>query len=164
MDTNDDPTNKLESTSLKSLNRKRMCSCKRINCKAIKRPIPCLFAFTLLISGTGSYYSMVAPELLKLINNFYYWAILVVLQSMLFLYVVINFLIATLIDPGRFQKVIISLDDPNYNDDTKSPLYKMITIKNTTVKIKWCSVSSYYQLFFFYQYFHSPVYGNPSPL
>lgn len=141
--------NKLETASLRSLShhrkRRKWCNVSRINRKAIKRPIPCLFAFTLLISATGSYYSLVAPELLRIIVNFHHWAALVTCQSILFLFVLVNFLIAILIDPGRFQKFIISPDDPNYNDDTKSPLYKTIQIKNTTVKIKWCSTCNFYR-------------------
>jgi hypothetical protein len=41
-------------------------------------------------------------------------------------------------DPGRFPEVVISPDDPTINYDTKSPLYKTITIKKVKVKIKWC--------------------------
>lgn len=120
--------------------RRQWCDVRSINRKAIKRPLPCLFAFTLLISATGSYYSLVAPELLRLIENFYHWSAIIVLQSILFLLVLVNFIIATLIDPGRFPKFVIAPDDPNFSDDTKSPLYKTILIKQTTVKIKWCSV------------------------
>lgn len=138
---------KLEAASVHSLShhnhhqrkRRKWCDVKKINGKAIKRPIPCLFAFTLLISATASYYSLVAPELLRLIDE-YHWFALVSCQSALFLYVLVNFMIAVLIDPGRFQKFVIAPDDPNFNDDTKSPLYKTISIKNTAVKIKWCSV------------------------
>lgn len=145
---NNDQINKLESESLhsrqhehhRSKRRNKWCDVKKINRKAIKRPIPCLFAFTLLISATGSYYSLVAPELLRLIDE-YHWFALVSIQSALFMFALVNFVIAVIIDPGRFQKFVIAPDDPNFNDDTKSPLYKTIQIKEIAVKIKWCSVS-----------------------
>jgi hypothetical protein len=142
---NNNNNNKLDSSvsvrSSSNNRKRRWCNVKKINRKAIKRPIPCLFAFTLLISATGSYYSLVAPQVLELLDeNFYYWSALMVGQTGLFLFVLSNFLIATLIDPGQFEKIVIAPDDPNFNDDTKSPLYKTIMIKQTTVKIKWCSV------------------------
>ena len=117
----------------------------KINRKTLKRPLPCLFAWTLLIGTTGAYFAMVSPKLLELLEfNYIYWFSVIGSQSIIFLYVLVNFLIATLRDPGRFPKVIISPDDPSFNDDTKSPLYKTVTIKKTQVKIKWCSVRKKY--------------------
>ena len=114
----------------------------KINRKTLKRPLPCLFAWSLLIATTGAYFAMVSPKLFDILEqNYFYWISVVGVQFIIFLYVIVNFLIATLRDPGRFPKVVISPDDPTFNDDTKSPLYKSITIKKTQVKIKWCSVS-----------------------
>lgn len=111
--------------------------------KAIKRLIPCLVAWTLLVSSSGVYFAFVATELYILMGkeNLIYWIVLMNFQCILFLYVVVNFLIAILRDPGRFEKIIISEDDPNFSDDTKSPLYKTVKIQKAAVKIKWCSVS-----------------------
>ena len=127
-------------------NSRRACqNCNDEECKlsrkTFKRPLPCLFAWTLLISATGSYFMFCAPELERIIDDFFYWLMTMVAQCLIFVYVIVNFLIATLRDPGRFPKYIIASDDPNFNDDTKSPLYKTITIKKAQVKIKWCSVS-----------------------
>ena len=119
----------------------KISNCKQIG-KMIKRLIPCLVAWTILVGSTGSYFAFVAIELLSIMeNNLIYWIVLIMIQSLIFLYVVVNFLIAILRDPGRFEKVIISSDDPNFNDDAKSPLYKTIKIQKAQVKIKWCSVS-----------------------
>ena len=112
----------------------------KITKKTLKRPLPCLFAWSLLISSTGVYFAFVSSELLSILDDFKYWIVIMSIQCVLFSYVVINFLIATLRDPGRFPKVIISPDDPSFNDDTKSPLYKTISIKKVNIKIKWCSV------------------------
>ena len=111
--------------------------------KTIKRLIPCLVAWTLLVASSGVYFAFVASELLYILNNFVYWIVLMFLHCVLFMYVIVNFLIAILRDPGRFEKIIISADDPNFNDDTKSPLYKTIKIQKAAVKIKWCSVSAF---------------------
>ena len=123
----------------------------KLSRKTFKRPLPCLFAWTLLISATGSYFMFCAPELERIIDDFFYWLMIMVVQCLIFVYVIVNFLIATLRDPGRFPKYIIASDDPNFNDDTKSPLYKTITIKKAQVKIKWCSVS--FLLFYFWMLF-----------
>ena len=125
---------------------KRSCAnfdkeeCKQTR-KAIKRPFPCLFAWSLLIGTTGCYFALCAPDLLIVIDNFYIWISIMSMQCIFILYAVVNFLIATLRDPGRFPKYIMNDDDPNFADDTKSPLYKTIAIKKAQVKIKWCSVS-----------------------
>lgn len=146
-----DVTKPVRTPSISSNNRskKRRCAnfndeeCKQTR-KAIKRPFPCLFAWTLLISTTGCYFALCAPDLLIVIEDFNFWIAIMVVQCVFVLYAVVNFLIATLRDPGRFPKYIMDEDDPNFNDDTKSPLYKTITIKKAQVKIKWCSVSYYY--------------------
>ncbi len=133
----------LTTTHNSNNNRKKFfeISFSKINRKTLKRPLPCLFAWTLLIGTTGAYFAMVSPKLLELLEfNYFYWLSVIASQSIIFLYVLVNFLIATMRDPGRFPKVIISPDDPTFNDDTKSPLYKTVTIKKTQVKIKWCSV------------------------
>ena len=123
----------------------------KINRKTLKRPLPCLFAWTLLIGTTGAYFALVTPKLLILLEeNYFYWLSIIAAQSIIFLYVLVNFLIATLRDPGRFPKVIISPDDPSFNDDTKSPLYKSVTIRKTQVKIKWCSVRLAFNLAHFF--------------
>ena len=122
-------------------------SLSKVNRKTLKRPLPCLFAWTLLIGTTGAYFAMVAPKLLEILDEDYlYWLSVVGAQSLIFVYVLVNFLIATMRDPGRFSKVVISPDDPSFNDDTKSPLYKTVKIKNTQIKIKWCSVSVLYNI------------------
>lgn len=137
-------------TSINEMPRKRSClnydkeECKQTR-KAIKRPFPCLFAWTLLISTTGCYFALCAPDLLIVMDNFYYWIAIMVMQCIIILYAVVNFLIATLRDPGRFPKYIMNDDDPNFADDTKSPLYKAITIKKAQVKIKWCSTCNFYR-------------------
>ena len=137
--TSNDATNTYQ-VKINLVDSEKAGSCK-VTKKTLKRPLPCLFAWTLLISATGVYFAFVSTELLSILDDFKYWIVIVVLQCVLFTYVVTNFLIATLRDPGRFPKVIILPDDPNFSDDTKSPLYKTITIEKVNIKIKWCSVN-----------------------
>lgn len=118
--------------------------CKQTR-KTIKRPFPCLFAWFLLTSTTGVYFIMCAPELLTVMDDFKFWLAIMVIQVLFILFAVVNFLIATLRDPGRYPKYVLNEDDPNFNDDSKSPLYKTIEIKNATVKIKWCSTCNFYR-------------------
>ena len=96
-------------SSLSQHNRKKLCefNWSKINAKTLKRPLPCLFAWTLLIGATGCYYALVSTQLLNILDDFFLWSGIIGLQSIIFLYVVINFLIAIFRDPGRFQKIII---------------------------------------------------------
>jgi hypothetical protein len=150
--TNQEVQIKIHSTSMTSLNdshnrRKKKSCCKRINRKAIKRPLPCIFAWIMLLGATGAYSYLVTPLFIKLVEFYTAYSILLV-QFIIFFYTCLNFMIAIFRDPGRFEKYVIRPDDPNFADDTKSPLYKSIQIRKSTVKIKWCSVS-YFCLFLF---------------
>ena len=93
------------------------------------------------MSATCAFNLLVAPKLYQILDDFNMWFLIMITQSILFIFVVINFVMAICRDPGRYPKIIISPDDPNFNDDTKSPLYKTIVINKTNVKIKWCSVN-----------------------
>lgn len=132
--------------------RRCWCACSRAQCtkestkqtrKKIKRPLPCLFAWSLLIATSGAYFVLVAPCLFEKVLNkdLVSWTAVVSLQIVVLVYVIINFLIAIFRDPGRFQKIVIPPDDPTFNDDNKCPLYRSIMIKKASVKTKWCSVS-----------------------
>jgi hypothetical protein len=140
--TNFNKDNAAQSLDSASKCRFNICSSiAKIDRKALKRPIPCIFAWILLVGATGVYYFILARHLFKLFdNNLIYWSAIISAQSLIFIYVVINFVIATFRDPGKYPKTVIAPDDPNFNDDTKSPLYKVILIKNVQTKLKWCSV------------------------
>ena len=117
--------------------------CCKLNFKIFKRSLPCLFAWTLLLSTTSCYYVFVMPELYIIFNqDLIYWLIVLASQSVLFLYTVITFLIATFKDPGRYPKS--NLED-GLDDTFKSPLYKIVLVKNKQVKTKWCSSCNFYR-------------------
>jgi hypothetical protein len=133
-------SNKSNSGDDSSSDEEKVNRCK-IVCKTIKRILPCLVAWTLLVGSSGVYFAFVATELVSILKDLIYWIVLMNFQCILFLFLIVNFLIAILRDPGRFEKIVISPDDPDFSDDTKSPLYKTIKIQKAAVKIKWCSVS-----------------------
>jgi hypothetical protein len=117
--------------------------CCKLNFKIFKRSLPCLFAWTLLISSTTCYFIFVMPKLHDIFNNdLLYSLIVLTTQSILFLYTIIAFLIATFRDPGRYPKANI---DDTIDDTFKSPLYKIVSIKNTQVKTKWCTSCNFYR-------------------
>jgi hypothetical protein len=116
---------------------------KCLTSKRIKRPLPCLFAWLILLSATAVYFGIIVNSFYEMITNddiYYYWISIFITQIVVFIFTAANFLIAIFRDPGRFKKIYLSPDDPA-NDDTKYPLYKNIMIKNVSVKTKWCSVS-----------------------
>jgi hypothetical protein len=136
-------SNKSNSGDDSSSDEEKVNRCK-IVCKTIKRILPCLVAWTLLVGSSGVYFAFVATELVSILKDLIYWIVLMNFQCILFLFLIVNFLIAILRDPGRFEKIVISPDDPDFSDDTKSPLYKTIKIQKAAVKIKWCSVSVFF--------------------
>jgi palmitoyltransferase ZDHHC5/8 len=112
------------------------------NLKQVKRALPCLFAWSLLLTSTGVYFTLVLPEIFDILNeNFIYWSCVLAIQFLIFIHTLMNFALATFKDPGRYAK-----QDEDLNDDSfKSPLYKNILIKNNLVKTKWCSSCNFYR-------------------
>lgn len=114
----------------------------RVNFKQFKRALPCLFAWSLLLTSTGVYFTLVLPELFIILNEiFIYWICLLAVQFLIFIQTLMNFALATFKDPGRYQKQAEDLND----DSFKSPLYKNILIRNNLVKTKWCSSCNFYR-------------------
>ena len=74
-----------------------------------KKIMPALFAWFLLISTSASYFTLVLPEYINLVglDKLHLFITVVSAHSLLFLFVLLNFSIATFMDPGRFPKVDI---------------------------------------------------------
>ena len=70
-----------------------------------KRVMPALFAWFLLISASSTYFTLVFPEFLDSIgqSQVYFFA-LAAAHGAIFLFVIVNFVISTFMDPGRFPK------------------------------------------------------------
>ena len=74
-----------------------------------KKIMPALFAWFLLISTSASYFTLVLPEYINIVGleHLHLFIGVVVGHGVLFLLVLLNFSVATFMDPGRFPKVDI---------------------------------------------------------
>nr|XP_054773069.1 palmitoyltransferase ZDHHC5-B-like [Lytechinus pictus] len=62
---------------------------------------------------------------------------------LLFLVALINFLLATFVDPGVFPRTAVG--DEDRDDDLRAPLYKTVQIRGIQVRMKWCSTCRFYR-------------------
>lgn len=111
-----------------------------------KKIMPALFAWFLLISTSASYFTLVLPEYINLVglDQLHLFIGVVAAHSILFLFVLLNFSIATFMDPGRFPKVDIKdlvEDDGNH----QSGSYKNVLINDMNVRMKWCTTCQFYR-------------------
>ncbi len=74
-----------------------------------KKIMPALFAWFLLISTSASYFTLVLPEYINIVglDRLHLFITVTAVHGGLFLFVLLNFSIATFMDPGRFPKVDI---------------------------------------------------------
>lgn len=111
-----------------------------------KKIMPALFAWFLLISTSSSYFTLVLPEYINLVglDNLHIFITVVSVHSVLFLFVLLNFSIATFMDPGRFPKVDIK-DVIEDNGNHQSGSYKNVLINDINVRMKWCTTCQFYR-------------------
>lgn len=105
-------------------------------CKAKRRLIPAIFAWSLLLTCTALFGSFITPYL---IAKFSIWVPIV--QGIIFIFVLTNFSLATLMDPGMIPKASPDED----NDDFRAPLYKNVEINGLIIRMKWCSTCQFYR-------------------
>ncbi|XP_064460660.1 palmitoyltransferase ZDHHC8-like isoform X2 [Ornithodoros turicata] len=106
-------------------------------CKSKTRFIPATCAWTLLLAATTLYFVFPCPEL----ASKYHFSIPIV-QGVITFFVLVNFSLATFMDPG-----IIPKDKPykEKDDDFRFPLYKNAEINGITVRMKWCTTCQFYR-------------------
>lgn len=98
--------------------------------------IPAVSAWATLIIFSGLYY--VFPGL-YLAQQFS--CILLICHGVLNAFVIINFALATFMDPGIIPPAV----DEEKDDDFRSPLYKNVEIRGITVRRKWCTTCQFYR-------------------
>lgn len=106
-------------------------------CKSKTRFIPATCAWTLLLTATTLFFVFPCPEL----TSRYHFSIPIV-QGFVTFFVLVNFSLATFMDPG-----IIPKDKPykEKDDDFRFPLYKNVEINGITVRMKWCTTCQFYR-------------------
>lgn len=113
------------------------CARKMPKCKSKTRFIPATCAWTLLLAATTLYFVFPCPEL----ASKYHFSIPIV-QGVVTFFVLVNFSLATFMDPGIIPK------DKAYkekDDDFRFPLYKNAEINGITVRMKWCTTCQFYR-------------------
>lgn len=114
-----------------------------------KKIMPSLFAWFLLIATSSAYFTMVLPMYIEIIGTeqFYLFLVVIAVHSFLFIYVVLNFTIATFMDPGRFPKqdVLSSFNDEQQIKLQTNGNYKNVLINDINVRMKWCTTCQFYR-------------------
>ena len=112
----------------------------KLNYQNYKQLLPCIITFVLLISTSTCYFLLVLPEVLVIFShNITSWYIIVIGQSIIFVYTVATFLCSMSKDPGKFPKE--NIDDSS--EDTKA--LESVLIKNIEIQTKWCEICNFYR-------------------
>jgi len=105
------------------------------------RYIPAAVAWILLLGITGGFYYLVIPgfvEQFKILG-----IVITILEMLLFISVISNFLVASVMDPGVISKATESEEQHQF--ETRSPMYKTIEIRGISVRMKWCVTCHFYR-------------------
>ncbi|KAA0196653.1 hypothetical protein HAZT_HAZT004314 [Hyalella azteca] len=116
------------------------------NCKPGTRFIPATCAWTLLLLCTALFF------IYPCLHLYQKWGVAIpIYQSVITLFVVLNFSLATFMDPGAIPKGEPALKsfqaspDEDRDDDFRAPLYKNVDINGITVRMKWCVTCHFYR-------------------
>jgi len=101
--------------------------------------LPAAFAWCLLLSLTTLFFYY--PCL-----HWYLWVkklwVIPLYQGILTVFVVMNFSLATFMDPGVIPRASA---DEDRDDDFRAPLYRNVEINGITVRMKWCVTCQFYR-------------------
>lgn len=106
-------------------------------CKPSTRFIPAIASWTTLIVCSSIFFVFIAPYLAKTYSVF-----IIIYESMIAFFVIINFALATFMDPGIYPP---AHEDEIRNDDFHAALFKNVDIEGVTVRMKWCSTCQIYR-------------------
>ncbi|XP_018354389.1 PREDICTED: palmitoyltransferase ZDHHC5 isoform X2 [Trachymyrmex septentrionalis] len=102
-------------------------------CDVKTRPLPATFAWIVLLISTALFF--IFPCWNYYVSRWGLWV--PILQGVITFFVVINFSLATFMDPGVIPK--------DREDDFRAPLYKSVEINGITVRMKWCVTCKFYR-------------------
>ncbi|XP_018354392.1 PREDICTED: palmitoyltransferase ZDHHC5 isoform X5 [Trachymyrmex septentrionalis] len=107
-------------------------------CDVKTRPLPATFAWIVLLISTALFF--IFPCWNYYVSRWGLWV--PILQGVITFFVVINFSLATFMDPGVIPK---APPDEDREDDFRAPLYKSVEINGITVRMKWCVTCKFYR-------------------
>ncbi|RNA03640.1 palmitoyltransferase ZDHHC5 [Brachionus plicatilis] len=112
-----------------------------------KKLLPSLFAWFILISSTSSYFTLVFPLYYHLLgpSKLHLFISLATAHAILFVYVLVNFCLATFMDPGRFPKTDVLDNGEGHAKTLSSTNYKSVLINDINVRMKWCTTCLFYR-------------------
>ncbi|TNM99258.1 hypothetical protein fugu_013822 [Takifugu bimaculatus] len=101
------------------------------------RYVPVSAATTFLVGSTTLFFCFTCPWLAE-----YFSSLIPIYITVIFLFTLANFCMATFMDPGVFPR---AEEDEDKEDDFRAPLYKTVDIKGIQVRMKWCSTCRFYR-------------------
>nr|XP_040578657.1 LOW QUALITY PROTEIN: palmitoyltransferase ZDHHC8B-like [Lepeophtheirus salmonis] len=108
-------------------------------CKSKTKFLPAAFAWTLLISATGLFFYYPCIQWYLFVKKL--WMV-VLYQGIVTVFVLMNFSLATFMDPGVIPRASIFEDR---DEEFRAPLYRNIEINGITVRMKWCVTCNFYR-------------------
>jgi len=108
-------------------------------CKSKTKFLPATFAWLLLLGTTTLFFYFPCVKWYILVKQ---WYAVPIFQGIVTLFVLINFSMATFMDPGVIPR---ASPDEDRDDDFRAPLYRNVEINGITVRMKWCVTCQFYR-------------------
>jgi len=107
-------------------------------CKPNTQVLPALCAWLLLIACTAIFFACASSYLSEKHSP-----VILIYEAVVSLFVVVNFAMATFMDPGTFPRA--TEDEVKSGGETRAPLYKSIDVNGMSIRMKWCSTCQFYR-------------------
>ncbi|XP_013419273.1 palmitoyltransferase ZDHHC5 [Lingula anatina] len=112
-----------------------MACCKKRKCST--KAIPATCAWSILLGATACFFIFASEYFVMNISP-----LIIVYESLVAIFVISNFGLATFMDPGIYPK---AHEDETNEEDFRAPLYKNVEIHGITVRMKWCTTCNFYR-------------------